>query len=359
MNSLENNIIRFGAVGDLLMSTRPGSESSGRGLESLSTGIRDLLKSCDLVLANLECTLPGSETVPTEPRVVSTEKQIASLRGSGIDVVTLGNNHMFDCLDEGFERLISMLKDLGIGWFGAGRDLTEAQHPAVVIMKGIRVAFLGCVDNSSGPFRFADTMSGGVAPLNPEDLCRRIEALRKDVEHVIVSPHWGRERFKIPSPEQIAQARSFVEAGASMVLGHHPHVLQGMEIYRGAAIIYSLGNFLANNVYWQNGDILTWSRFERTSCILVADLSADGVLNVKQIPLFDDGKMVQIETSDWGVRCLKKVNRLLSRGITNNRYKREKFNIEVFKPVISHLRWSELRKIRPNHFRKAWALIHK
>lgn len=359
MDSSEKNTIRFGAVGDLLMSARPGGESPGRGLESLSAGVRGLLESCDIVLANLECTLPGTGTVPTEPRVVSTEKQIASLRDSGIDVVTLGNNHMFDCLGEGFERVIGMLNDLGIEWFGAGRNLKEAQHPAVMVRKGIRLAFLGCVDNSSGPFSFANTMSGGVAPLNPEDLCRRIEELRKDVDHVIVSPHWGRERFRIPSPEQIAQARSFIEAGAAMVLGHHPHVLQGMEIYRGGAIVYSLGNFLANNVYWQNGDILTWSRFERTSCVLVADLSADGILNVKQIPLFDDGEMVQIETSDWGVRCLKKVNRLLSRGITDNRYKREKFNIEIFKPVISHLRWSELRRIRPDHFRKAWALIHK
>jgi poly-gamma-glutamate synthesis protein (capsule biosynthesis protein) len=341
-------------VGDLLLSTPPGAERPGRGLEALSEDIRELFASCDVVFANLECTLPGRKTVPTEPRVVSTENQIASLRDSGINVVTLGNNHMFDCLEEGFERLSSTLTDIGIRWFGAGRNLSEAQRPMFLEAKGIRLAFIGCVDPSSGPYRFADKVNGGVAPLDMKRLCRLISNLSKEADHVIISPHWGRERFRIPSPQQVIQARAFIDAGSSMVLGHHPHVLQGMEIYDRSPVICSLGNFFANNVYWQDGDIMTWSRFERTSCIFVADLDAKDIHNIQQIPTFDDGEMVRIERSDWGKRCLSRANRMLGQGITPKRYNRERIYIETVKPIISHLRWAELRRLRPYHLRKVW-----
>jgi len=359
MNTAKNARFRFAAVGDLLLSTRPNADRPGRGLEALSDDVRKLFASCDVVLANLECTLPGRETVPTEPRVVSTENQIASLRDSGINVVTLGNNHMFDCLEEGFERLSSMLTDIGIRWFGAGRNLSEAQVPIILEVKGTRIAFLGCVDQSSGPYRFADKESGGVAPLDTKYLCQLISSLSKNVDHVIISPHWGRERFRIPSPQQILQARAFINAGASMVLGHHPHVLQGMETYNRSPVIYSMGNFLVNHVYWQDGDVMTWSRFERTSCIFIADLDANGIHNIQQIPAFDDCEMVGIESSGWGEQCLFKVNRLLHRGISEKKYDRERFLIETVRPIVSHLRWEELRRLRPQHLRKLWRLIHR
>ena len=104
MTTTKHKRIRFAAVGDLLLTAGPDDTISERGLEALSDGVLELFASCDIVFANIECTLAGCKTVPTEPRVVSTEKQIKSLRNTGINVVTLGNNHMFDCLDEGFHR---------------------------------------------------------------------------------------------------------------------------------------------------------------------------------------------------------------------------------------------------------------
>ena len=349
--------IRFAAVGDLLLTAKPGGAGPGRGLEALSDGVLELFASCDIVFANLECTLAGCETVSTEPRVVSTEKQIQSLRNTGINVVTLGNNHTFDCLDEGFHRLSGVLADLRIPWCGAGINIADAFQPAVMKAHGVMLAFLGVVDKSSGPFRFAGKSTSGVAPLDTGRVCRIIKDLRYKVDHVIVSPHWGEERFRVPSLEQIMQARSFVDAGASMVLGHHPHVLQGMELYHRAPIAYSLGNFIANNVYWTDGNYLTWSRFERTGCILVAELDSNGIQGVQQIPIFDDGETVCIEKSGWGYRCLCKVNRFLARGVTPKRYRREEFRIRTLKPILSHLRWSELRRTRPKHIRKAMQLL--
>lgn len=359
MNPSKNARIRLAAMGDLLLSTRPGAVTPGRGLEALGQDLRELFASCDVVFANLECTLPGRETVPTEPRVVSTEKQISSLHNSGINVVTLSNNHAFDCLDEGFSRLTSVLASENIKWFGAGQNLKEALKPLIFEIRGIKIAFFGCVAESTGASIFAKKDSYGVAPLDTDEICRLIKDISNDVNIILVSPHWGRERFRIPAPEQIKQAKAFAESGASMVLGHHPHVMQGFEYFGKTPIIYSMGNFLGNHVYWQDGDLMSWSRFERTGIIVIADLNEHGVLNWRQIPVFDDGKKISIEKSGFGDRYLRKVNRMLAKGITQKLYNREELYIEIVKPVLSHLRWSEIVRIRPRNIRNLSRIINR
>lgn len=316
-----------------------------------------MFDSCDLVFANLECTLAGKVNVPTEPVVISLENQVRTLKDAGIGIVTRGNNHAFDCLDEGFQTLTALLADLGIPWCGAGLDHAEAIRPVILEKNGVSMAFMGAVAQSSGPFRFATEAVSGVAPLDIEQICESIKAVKGKVDHVVVSPHWGMERFRIPSPEQTEQARAMVDAGASMILGHHPHVLQGMEIYKGAPIAYSLGNFLANNVYWRNGDQLEWNSFERTGLILVAEFSADLVFNVQQIPVFDDGLSIFIDKSGRGDRYLQQVNHLLQRGITAKAFKRERFYIQTVKPIMAQLKWSKLKRIRPSHLGKLMKLL--
>ena len=263
MNASKTKTVRLAAVGDLLLAAEPNSSAPGRGMESLGDDLRDLLFSRDIVFGNLECTLTGDSTVPTEPRVISTEAQVSSLKQAGIGVVTLANNHMFDSMDEGFERTIDLLSRLNIEFCGAGRNAQEALRPAILDCNGIRTAFIGVADKSTGANRFASGNESGIARLETEKILELVSSLKKQVHHVVVSPHWGEERFRMPSPEQRRQARSFVDAGASMVLGHHPHVLQGMEIYKGAPIAYSLGGLLANTVHYSNGDRLEWDSFER------------------------------------------------------------------------------------------------
>jgi hypothetical protein len=356
MTAVRHNTIRFAAVGDLLLTALQG-DSTARGLEALSDDVRELFYSCDIVLANLECTLSGDECVPTEPLVLSTEKQIRSLKDTGINIVTLGNNHTFDSFDQGFKTLTEILNDLDIPSFGAGFNCREAARPVVLERNGVSVAFMGFVDRSSGPQGFADENKSGVAEFSVEHICQQIEAVKGEVDHVVISPHWGRERFRIPSREQMEQAHVLVDAGASMILGHHPHVMQGLETYRGAPVAYSLGNFLANNVYWRNGDYFTWNCFERTGVVLVIELSADRVLNIEQIPVFDDGVTISLDSYGRGGRYIERANRLLRQGITEKAYKREKFYVQTVKPVLAQLRWSKLKRIRPGHFGKLLRLL--
>jgi poly-gamma-glutamate synthesis protein (capsule biosynthesis protein) len=310
-----------------------------------------------VVFANLECTLPGKDRILTEPLVLSSEQQVKSLVDSGINIVSLGNNHTFDCLDQGFLALSTMLEDMGIEWCGAGMNLEEALRVPVIEVLGVKIAFVCVVDPSSGPYRFAEEDTSGVAPLKPEIICDIIKATKEKVDHIIISPHWGMERFRIPSIIQTEQARAFVDAGASMVLGHHPHVLQGMEFYRDLPIVYSLGNFIANNVYWNSGDFLTWSRFERTGCIFVAQLDSDRVHSVRQIPVIDYGTIVSIDKTGWGQNCVNRVNRLLEKGVTQRRYNREAFLVSTIKPILSRFKWAKLKQTRPRHFKKLFQLI--
>jgi poly-gamma-glutamate synthesis protein (capsule biosynthesis protein) len=186
-----------------------------------------------------------------------------------------------------------------------------------------------------------------------------IRRLKDDVHHVILSLHWGEERFRFPAPEQIEQARRFAEAGASLIIGHHPHVIQGMETWKGVPIVYSLGNFVASEVGYASGDRLTWTRRERTGCLLLADVTASDVRNLQQIPTYDAGLSVNIDRSSYGHKIIRRAHDALVRGVTPQRYRREYLWVKTVKPILEHLRWSQLRRLRPSQIRKAFAGIRR
>jgi len=351
--------VRLAAVGDILLAADASGRLPPRDPAALFADVRTLWQGCDVVFGNLECTLPGTgATVPTEPRVVSTADLVRAVRDAGFTVVTLANNHMFDCLQAGFHRVRDLLRELRIAFFGAGDDLEEAEAPAIVEVRGVRLAFLGAADERSGAFRcFAGPGRCGVAPFDADRLAGRIRALRADVDHVIVSLHWGEERFRIPAPDQVRQARALAEAGASLVLGHHPHVIQGMERHgdRRVPIAYSLGNFVACDVPYSDGDAVTWNTRERTGCLLLADLTPAGAVDVKQVPTYDGGERVRPEVGGSGEVLIARANAALKHAAWPGRYAWEALCVKVLRPARAHLRWSRLRKLRWTHVRSALA----
>ncbi|MCK5826532.1 MAG: CapA family protein, partial [Desulfuromusa sp.] len=349
--------IRLAAVGDLLLTTPYGTKTPGRGMEALSEEIVELFSSCDIVFANLECTLPGKESISSEPRVFATDEQLQSLTTAGINLVTLSNNHAFDAFDEGFDKTTQKLNKLGIVSFGAGHNINAAATPAIFTINGISIAFLAAVDKATGMQQFADQTTSGVPHLDTETICAEMEQLKTEIDHIVLAPHWGEERFRFPSPRQIDQARTFADSGATLILGHHPHVLQGMECYQDTTIAYSLGNFFVNNIYWENGDIMTWSRFERSSCILLIELDKNGVISTRQVPIYDDGEKISIEKTGWGEKCIKTANDYLTNKITPASYQRETFRVRTIRPLLNHLNWSKLIQVRPQHVQKTIKLF--
>ncbi len=349
--------VRLAAVGDLLLpSGAPGA--CVRDPASLFSSLSPVLAGSDLVVGNLECTLPGDgETVPTEPRVVSTPESIRAIKSAGFNVITLANNHTFDCRQAGFHNVCRLLGELGIAHFGAGDNLAEASAPAILEIRGVKVAFLAAVDRRTGTGDFAGPDRFGIAPMDVDRLVDDIRRLRDRVHHVVLSLHWGEERLPIPSPEQVEQAHRLAEAGASLILGHHPHVIQGMETWKAVPILYSQGNVVASEVPYMDGDRITWNRKERTGCLVLAELTPAEVRNVRQVPTYDSGCPIIIDRSGYGDKIIARANRALARGVTLKRYRREYLWAKTLKPAFQHLRWSQLRKLRPDKIRKALAGI--
>lgn len=348
--------IRFAACGDLLMTSEDGI-NPGRGFESISKEILDIFKSCDIVFANLECTLRGKEKISTEPRVISTRKQVASLGRGFVNIVSLANNHSFDCLEDGFSSVKKELSELGISFGGAGFNLEEAVKPVIMVKKGVVFAFLFFAHESTGTGFFAGEKSFGSADFDVERICSQIGELKKKADHVIVSPHWGYERFEIPEPGQMESARKFIDAGASMVIGHHPHVIQGMENYKEGVIAYSLGNFFSSRVFWENGDFLDWNRFERTGTILLGEINKDSIVDITRIPIFDDGSKIEIDSSEFALNSIKRVDSKIKKGVGDSQFAMEKLRRNVLRPVLAKMNFQDLKKIRPYHFKKFAELL--
>ena len=354
----ETPVVRLAAVGDLLLTTDPTGRAGIRDGKVVFSEISQFFDQHDVVLGNLECTLPADgPTVPTEPRVITTGEMVEAVGAAGFNIVCLANNHTFDCGWQGYEQLQRLLDELGIRYFGAGADLKTAAAPAIMTVNGLRLAFLGVAAQGIGVSDFASCDQMGVPQLDADLLAEQITQLCKQVDHVIVSVHWGEERLLVPSPQQVNQARAMIDAGASLVLGHHPHVMQGLESYGKGAIVYSLGNFVSSEVYFTSGDIIHWNRTERTGSVLVAELDKQGVRNVSQVPTHDTGRCIELDQSSFGQRLIARLNRTVTRGVTLRRYRWEHLRVKTIKPMLSYLRWSKLKTLRLRQVRNALASV--
>lgn len=186
-----DNTVRMAVVGDLLFTTPYDAKEGERGLEALTPEIRTFFSESDLVMANLESTLPAEERISSEPRVFGTSQQFESLQQAHVNIASLANNHTFDALERGFEKTRNKLEELGIHSFGAGTNLQQAQKCVSINIRGTSIALIGAVAPSSGMKFFAAEQSPGVTRLETEQVCTNIKHLKKDHDHVIFSPHWG------------------------------------------------------------------------------------------------------------------------------------------------------------------------
>jgi poly-gamma-glutamate synthesis protein (capsule biosynthesis protein) len=265
------------ACGDILLSRTPGTRAAEHGFRYLFAGIRDLVSEADIAFANLETPASYIGTpYPGKPPNVTFRADPATLFGlawAGFDVVSLANNHMNDYGARALGETLDFLDLLGVARSGAGRDLEEARSPAVLELGGIRFAFLAYAepvysvtgarnteasdDTARGetmlhrplpPAAVKGTPAGttGVALAVMEDVVADIRSVRESLEpdYLFVSVHWGDEHQHIPNASQRALGRAAIDAGATAVLGHHPHVLQSLERYGGGFIAYSLGNLV-------------------------------------------------------------------------------------------------------------------
>ena len=220
---------------------------AAHGADAVFAGIAPVLRAADAAWVNLESPLtdisdpyPGKDVhFQGDPRLA------AGLADAGIDVVNMANNHAVDQGPAGLLDSIRRVEAAGVKVVGVGRNAAAARQPAIVrTSSGATIGFLGWTDiiwpgyqAGSGP---------GVATARP-DMSRvehAIRELKRRVDYVVVCFHWGVEYTDMPIADQVSEAHAAIDAGADMVIGHHPHVLQGAQIYKGHFIIYSLGDLV-------------------------------------------------------------------------------------------------------------------
>ncbi len=241
--------VRFVAVGDLSFSFDVGRAVRRRRLDPL-INVRQILAEADLAFGNLEGVL--SERPVPEPSlsrygpILKGPGRAADLLSqAGVDVVSVANNHAFDLYQGGLADTLSHLSRAGVTAVGGGGTREAAHAPYIRQVRGLRIGMLA--------YTFATNRTAHgpayVARIRDErrfasEWVAEVQALRSQVDVVLISLHWGTQYVPSPSPWQVQLAHQIIDAGADAIIGHHPHVLQSVEVYRGRAIVYSLGNFV-------------------------------------------------------------------------------------------------------------------
>jgi poly-gamma-glutamate synthesis protein (capsule biosynthesis protein) len=241
-------------VGDLMLA-RGVAASHPDGAGSVLSPMAPLLAAADVTVGNLESTLSrlgpptqGDDSFGASPDV------LGSLLAAGFDVLGLANNHTGDYGTESLFDTVRRVAATGITPVGAGADLAEASTPAVVERDGVRIGVLAfnaigetprATDEAPGALELR--MGSRTGPLDAGDLGRvtgLVRTLASTADIVIVLPHWGTQYTHTPEPDQHTVARALADAGADLVIGGHPHWVQGLERFDDTIVVHSLGNFV-------------------------------------------------------------------------------------------------------------------
>jgi len=360
---LNPDTITLAAVGDISLSHTYDALLRSKGPHFPFQAVRPLFDGKDLVCCNLEgpLSLKGSP-YPLKCSLRGHPHYIQGLAQAGFNYCSLANNHILDYQDEALWETLDLLTQHGIGYSGVGANLDEAVNPFLFQAQGIRVAlFSFCDVEIDSPF-YATLEQRGIAPLDLDLAGSAFHVVQEEVDLLFVSLHWGIEHFRYPSPDQIRKGHALVDMGAHLILGHHPHVIQGMETYKNALICYSLGNFLFSDILWdwttESGETrhtrVPLRRKHRESLVLEARFSRDGLLSYATHSAYLTRSLQVVPRTDTGGK--RKLNRLSQPiGLPGypNYYARAQRRA-FFRKKGSYLlgRAARFYRLRPRHLRK-------
>lgn len=276
--------ISIAAVGDMLFDRNVKKLVQQRGGEAPLRYVASHLAKADVTVGNLETPLAtgGTRNPVKEPQYAfrGDQRGVKGLSAAGFDAVSLANNHMMDYGTPALTETLANLDRAGIAHSGAGTDTAGAWKPATVVTPdGTRIAYLAFT-HILPPGYLAGTGRAGVASgkMDMKLVTDAIRKAKKNHDYVLVSFHWGVEYEPAANGDQRHWAHQAVDAGADMVLAHHPHVIQGVEYYKDRLIAYSLGDFVFDHYSRETGE----------SFILDARLGPDGVTDAVATPVYLD-----------------------------------------------------------------------
>jgi poly-gamma-glutamate capsule biosynthesis protein CapA/YwtB (metallophosphatase superfamily) len=232
--------VSFCAVGDILLDRGIRRTITEHGVDYPFELVAPFINGFDLAFCNLECPVSSKGTSTGKVYCFRADTHFfAGARNAGFDVFSLANNHIIDwglaaCLDTR-----DLIERHGLVALGVGKTDHDARTPRIVRKNGLTFAFAAYVGKP-----LAGMLTAGPARVSCEEIINEIEKVRTRVDFVIISMHWGTEYEHVPEKHQVEWAHRLIDAGADLVIGHHPHVLQSIEIYKERPILYSLGNFV-------------------------------------------------------------------------------------------------------------------
>lgn len=233
-------------TGDILLAGRAERLIEGQGPAAPFAEVSAALREADLAIGNLECSLSTrGKRADKKYTFRADPKTAAALSEAGFDVMTLANNHSVDYGPEALTETLQTLGEAGMAVVGAGEDAERARRP-VIVARGeppVRIAVLAFSNMEPVSF-YAGGDRPGTNPAQPDAIRESVSTARRQADVVIALFHWGDEHSTSPTARQRELAYLAADAGADLVVGHHPHVLQGFERRGRALIAYSLGNFL-------------------------------------------------------------------------------------------------------------------
>lgn len=234
--------------GDILLSDHVMNAYKNGGIRSvLDSQFQSVIDEADIFMANEEFPFSTRGT-PAEDKQFTfrvAPSTIFVFKELGIDIVTLANNHAMDYGTDALLDTCDTLDEAGISRVGAGKNLDEAKAPVILEAQGKKIGFLGASRViPAGSWNATSTKPGMLTTYDPKILVDEIKKLRSQCDYLVVYVHWGIERKETPEDYQRSLGKQYIDAGADIVIGSHPHVLQGVEYYKGKPVVYSLGNFI-------------------------------------------------------------------------------------------------------------------
>jgi poly-gamma-glutamate synthesis protein (capsule biosynthesis protein) len=214
----------------------------------------------------------------------------------GVDIVGLANNHAYDYGQQALVDSFAALDNAGVAYAGAGNDIEEASHPVYYVTdSGLKIAIIcatqierldnpdtkGATENSPGVFRC----------LNDSLLLEKIREARERNAYVVVFIHWGTESTDEIDYYQNLQAKEIAEAGANLIIGSHPHVLQKIDYVSGVPVVFSMGNFIFNSKTLD-------------TCMILTTLHRNGSVNLQFVPAVQSGSTVYEAAGEDAARIM-------------------------------------------------------
>jgi len=247
ISHLKNRSITLMLVGDIMLDRGVEYMVEKEGKSDYKfpfLKIADYLKGADILFGNLEGPISNKGAkVGSIYSFRNSPQAIEGLIFAGFDILSVANNHIFDYGREAMEDTFGRLRDVNIEYVGGGFSEDETYSPKIQEINKTKIAFLAFT-NLGSEFWAAKGDRSGVAWLDEEKLKESIKTAKNQADLVIVSFHYGEEYSLEPTNFQISISRAAIDAGADLVIGHHPHVIQRIEKYKNGHIAYSLGNFV-------------------------------------------------------------------------------------------------------------------